>query len=98
MSWIGKAYHITEITKGRYYYPREPDGRGETSPTSRLLKDGEVAEWILLDGTPATCANIALHNIYPKQIDLLVGTVVLHHFWTEPWTKHIWLALKYIQI
>ncbi|KAH7930994.1 sure-like protein [Leucogyrophana mollusca] len=72
-SWIGKAYHITEITKGRYYYPREPDGLGDTSPVSRPLKDGEVAEWILLDGTPATCSNIALHNLYPGQIDLLIS-------------------------
>lgn len=28
----------------------EPHGLGETSTTSRPLKDGEVAEWILLDG------------------------------------------------
>ncbi|KAJ8702629.1 hypothetical protein PTI98_001330 [Pleurotus ostreatus] len=72
-SWIGKAYHITEITKGRYYYPREPDGMGEISEISRPLKDGEVAEWILLDGTPATCANIAVHNIYPGHFNLVIS-------------------------
>ncbi|KAJ7103509.1 survival protein sure-like phosphatase/nucleotidase [Mycena belliarum] len=73
-SWIGKAFHITEITKGRYFYPTKPDGlSGETSPISRPLKDGEVAEWILLDGTPATCANVALHNLYPGQIDLVIS-------------------------
>ncbi|KAF7347813.1 Sure-like protein [Mycena venus] len=80
-SWIGKAFHITEITKGRYFYPTGPvsninipDGlTGETSETSRPLKDGEVAEWILLDGTPATCANVALHNIYPGEIDLVIS-------------------------
>ncbi|KAH7915777.1 sure-like protein [Hygrophoropsis aurantiaca] len=72
-SWIGKAYHITETTEGRYYYPREPDGLGETSYVSRPLRDGEIAEWILLDGTPATCANIALHNIFPGKIDLLIS-------------------------
>ncbi|KAF8216218.1 survival protein sure-like phosphatase/nucleotidase [Mycena galopus ATCC 62051] len=72
-SWIGKAFHITEITKGRYFYPRGPDGlTGETSPTSRPLKDGEVGEWILLDGTPATCANVGLHNIY-SEIDLVIS-------------------------
>jgi len=72
-SWIGKAFHITEITKGRYYYPREPDGVGEGSSCSRPLKEGEVAEWILLDGTPATCTNIALHNLYPGTIDLVIS-------------------------
>ncbi|KAL0951159.1 hypothetical protein HGRIS_007891 [Hohenbuehelia grisea] len=72
-SWIGKAYHITEITKGRYYYPRETDGKGEVSEISRPLKDGEVAEWILLDGTPATCANVALHNLFPGRFDLVIS-------------------------
>lgn len=41
-SWIGGAYHIKEITKGVYFYPREPDGRGEVSERSRPLKDGEI--------------------------------------------------------
>ncbi|KAF9270241.1 sure-like protein [Marasmius fiardii PR-910] len=72
-SWIGKAYHIKEIARGNYFYPREPDGQGEISPVSRPLKDNEVAEWILLDGTPATCANIALHNTYPNMIDLVIS-------------------------
>ncbi|KAJ8522523.1 hypothetical protein ONZ45_g899 [Pleurotus djamor] len=72
-SWIGKAYHIKEITKGCYYYPRDPDGVGESSEHSRPLVEGEVAEWILLDGTPATCANVALHNIYPDQFDLVIS-------------------------
>ncbi|GJE86092.1 survival protein sure-like phosphatase/nucleotidase [Phanerochaete sordida] len=72
-SWIGKAYQITDIIRGRYYYPRDPDGAGEISNESRPLKEGEVAEWVLLDGTPATCANIALHNLYPGQIDLLIS-------------------------
>ncbi|KAH8120382.1 sure-like protein [Phellopilus nigrolimitatus] len=74
-SWIGKAYHIKEVTKGRYYYPRSPDGNGETSTFSRPLKvnEGEFAEWVLLDGTPATCANIALHNMYKGDIDLVIS-------------------------
>ncbi|KAG1864181.1 sure-like protein [Suillus subalutaceus] len=71
-SWIGKAFHIKEITKGRYYYPKEPDGVGEVSSASRPLNEGEVAEWVLLGGTPATCTNIALHNLYPGKIDLVV--------------------------
>ncbi|KAH9946641.1 survival protein sure-like phosphatase/nucleotidase [Amylocystis lapponica] len=72
-SWIGKAYQIKDIIGGRYYYPRDPDGSGETAHQSRPLKDGEMAEWILLDGTPATCANIALHNLYHGNIDLVIS-------------------------
>ncbi|KAG6851045.1 hypothetical protein H0H93_002937 [Arthromyces matolae] len=40
-SWIGKAYHIKETTKGFYFYPKE-DGTGETSLVSRSLKPGEI--------------------------------------------------------
>ncbi|OJT12933.1 hypothetical protein TRAPUB_10498 [Trametes pubescens] len=70
---VGKAYHIKDIINGRYYYPHDPDGAGEVSEESRPLKEGEVAEWILLDGTPATCANIGLHNLYRGEIDLLIS-------------------------
>jgi len=69
----GNAYIPKSTVLLQYYYPQEPHGRGEISPTSRPLKDGEVAEWILLDGTPATCSNIALHNIYPGEIDLVIS-------------------------
>ncbi|EMD42032.1 hypothetical protein CERSUDRAFT_110571 [Gelatoporia subvermispora B] len=72
-SWIGKAYQIKDLIGGRYFYPRDPDGSGEVSEESRPLKEGETVEWILLDGTPATCANIALHNLYPGEIDLLIS-------------------------
>ncbi|KIM48181.1 hypothetical protein M413DRAFT_223900 [Hebeloma cylindrosporum] len=71
-SWIGKAYHIKEITKGNYFYPKE-DGSGDITLNSRPLKEGEIAEWILLDGTPATCANVALHNLFEDQIDLVIS-------------------------
>ncbi|KAI6027566.1 sure-like protein [Pisolithus microcarpus] len=72
-SWIGKSYHITEITRGNYFYPREPDGlQGDTSPVSRERTNG-TDEWILLDGTPASCTNISLHNLYPGEIDLVIS-------------------------
>ncbi|KAJ7071007.1 survival protein sure-like phosphatase/nucleotidase [Mycena amicta] len=44
---------------------------GESSPTSRPLKDDELAEWILLDGF--TCVNVALHNLFPGQVDLVIS-------------------------
>ncbi|TFY69784.1 hypothetical protein EVJ58_g226 [Rhodofomes roseus] len=72
-SWIGKAYHIHEVINGRFYYPRGPDGEGELSEQSRPLREGETAEWILLDGTPATCSNIGLNNLYHGEIDLVIS-------------------------
>ncbi|KAF7320320.1 Sure-like protein [Mycena kentingensis (nom. inval.)] len=73
-SWIGKAFHITEVTKGHYFYPKASNPfEGEVSPSSRPLKEDERAEWILLDGTPSTCVNVSLHNLYPGQIDLVIS-------------------------
>ncbi|CAE7125769.1 unnamed protein product [Rhizoctonia solani] len=71
-SWIGKAYVIRDVIHGQYFYPKE-DGTGEKCDVPRPLEPGEVGEWILLEGTPATCANIALHNLYPGEIDLVVS-------------------------
>ncbi|CUA73995.1 hypothetical protein RSOLAG22IIIB_01516 [Rhizoctonia solani] len=71
-SWIGKAYVIREVIHGQYFYPKE-DGSGEKCDAPRPLEAGEVGEWILLEGTPATCTNIALHNLYPGEIDLVVS-------------------------
>ncbi|KAF8761881.1 Sure-like protein [Rhizoctonia solani] len=75
-SWIGKAYVIRDVIHGQYFYPKEGEftyGTGEKCEVSRPLKAGEVGEWILLEGTPATCTNIALHNLYPGEIDLVVS-------------------------
>ncbi|EUC65217.1 5'/3'-nucleotidase SurE [Rhizoctonia solani AG-3 Rhs1AP] len=71
-SWIGKAYVIHDVIHGQYFYPKE-DGTGEKCDAPRSLEAGEVGEWILLEGTPATCTNIALHNLYPGEIDLVVS-------------------------
>ncbi|BGP12731.1 hypothetical protein JCM10213_008869 [Rhodosporidiobolus nylandii] len=68
-SWVGKAYLIAQEVKGTYYYPAGEDGtEGEERELPKKegeRKEGEV-EMVLLDGTPATCANIALHNLFPK--------------------------------
>lgn len=40
-----------------------PDGHGEFSDVSRPLKDGETAEWILLDGVCRVSLGLILINI-----------------------------------
>ncbi|KAF7306944.1 SurE domain-containing protein [Mycena indigotica] len=69
------GFHITEITRGKYFYPTKASNglEGEYSSTSRPLQGDEFAEWILLDGTPSTCVNVALHNLFPSQIDLVIS-------------------------
>ncbi|WVQ72523.1 5'/3'-nucleotidase SurE [Cryptococcus sp. DSM 104548] len=73
-SWVGKAYAISDVIAASYFYPLEPDGlKGDITTERRPLKEGETMEWVLLSGTPATCANVGLHNIYPGEIDLVVS-------------------------
>ncbi|KIR53822.1 5'/3'-nucleotidase SurE [Cryptococcus gattii Ru294] len=73
-SWVGKAYAINDVITASYFYPQGPDGRtGEVTHVPRPLKHGESMEWVLLSGTPSSCANIALHNLYPGEIDLVIS-------------------------
>ncbi|GAA6001781.1 hypothetical protein JCM10207_002317 [Rhodosporidiobolus poonsookiae] len=77
-SWQGKAYRIGEKVKGCYFYP-DPNGDGTTGEQLPLpkraeeRKEGEL-EFILLQGTPATCASIALHNLFsPDSFDVVLS-------------------------
>lgn len=36
-------------------------------------EDRSQKPWKLLSATPASCSNIALHNLYPGEIDLVVS-------------------------
>lgn len=73
-SWVGKAYAISDVVTTSYFYPQEPDGlTGDITPAPRPFGNGETMEWILISGTPASCTNIALHNLYPGQIDLVIS-------------------------
>jgi 5'/3'-nucleotidase SurE len=31
------------------------------------------SDYVLLEGTPSTCTNVALHNLYPGEIDLVIS-------------------------
>ncbi|KAI5480873.1 tubulin-tyrosine ligase [Pseudohyphozyma bogoriensis] len=74
-SWVGKSYQISETIGGSYYYPAGEHGHeGETLELPRATKDGEDPPWILLHATPATCSNLALHGLYPKEsFDLVIA-------------------------
>lgn len=86
-SWIGKAHMIGETVKPTYYRPSatfDPTPRSDSdspSPAShgtthaRPVKSSGVEEWILVDGTPASCAQIGLHHFFAEKgpIDLVVS-------------------------
>lgn len=72
-SWIGKAHMIGQTLKPTYYRPppasSPPAGLGGPEDDlgtthSRPSADGSVEEWVLVDGTPASCAQIGLHHFF----------------------------------
>lgn len=88
-SWIGKAHMIGQTVKPLYYRPPPPSqpAAGLSSPGGR---DDEVShgttharpstrpgteEWILVDGTPASCVQIGLYHFFRDRgpVDLVVS-------------------------
>ncbi|ORY62638.1 survival protein sure-like phosphatase/nucleotidase [Pseudomassariella vexata] len=82
-SWIGKAHMIGETVKPSYYRPSAtfdpsptaPSPQGSTHARPARSDDGPVEEWILVDGTPASAAQIGLSHFFEDRgpIDLVVS-------------------------
>ncbi|OHW90697.1 nucleotidase [Colletotrichum incanum] len=75
-SWIGKAHMIGQTVKPLYYRPSTEGLFGTEGTTStRPSANGADDEWILVDGTPASCVQIGLHHFFQERgpIDLVVS-------------------------
>ncbi|KAI0139079.1 sure-like protein [Hypoxylon sp. NC0597] len=81
-SWIGKAHMIGQTVKPLYYRPSatfdpSPSAASQAQGTTytRPSKDSKGEEWILVDGTPASCAQIGIHHFFHEKgpIDLVVS-------------------------
>ncbi|KAI9842259.1 MAG: hypothetical protein M1838_003199, partial [Thelocarpon superellum] len=81
-SWIGKAHMVGQTVKPTYFRPgtlHQDDGT--THPTPLLSGSGSGSgsesseEWMLLDGTPASCAQIGIHHYRRDRgpVDLVVS-------------------------
>ncbi|TEA20356.1 putative tubulin--tyrosine ligase PBY1 [Colletotrichum sidae] len=73
-SWIGKAHMIGQTVKPLYYRP-STEGYYGTEGTTSTRPSGVDDEWILVDGTPASCVQIGLHHFFKERgpIDLVVS-------------------------
>lgn len=76
-SWIGKAHIIGQTLKPVYYRPSaslhgEGD-QGTTHTQPRATGDGD--DWVLIDGTPASCTQIGLNHLFKDKgpVDLVVS-------------------------
>ncbi|KAI0514932.1 survival protein sure-like phosphatase/nucleotidase [Xylaria bambusicola] len=80
-SWIGKAHMIGQTVKPVYYRPpityNTLDDAMPQGTTHRFPSRGRdaVEEWVLVDGTPASCAQIGLHHVFRERgpIDIVVS-------------------------
>ncbi|EXF75007.1 5'/3'-nucleotidase SurE [Colletotrichum fioriniae PJ7] len=75
-SWIGKAHMIGQTVKPLYYRPSTEGLFGtEGTTTTRPSANGADDEWILVDGTPASCVQIGLHHFFQERgpVDLVVS-------------------------
>ncbi|KAH6608561.1 hypothetical protein Trco_001907, partial [Trichoderma cornu-damae] len=76
-SWIGKAHLIGQTLKPVYYRP-SANSHGEDSEGTthtRPSPSGDVEEWVLIDGTPASCVQIGLNHFFQDKgpVDLVVS-------------------------
>ncbi|KAL6246654.1 putative tubulin--tyrosine ligase pby1 [Rhinocladiella similis] len=72
-SWIGKAHIVGQTLTPTYFRPgtlHKDDG----VTSDRPFNDGGE-EWILIDGTPASCVQIGLHHFFKERgpVDLVVS-------------------------
>lgn len=86
-SWIGKAHMIGQTVKPLYYRPPLPnqpaaglvhqDGRQDSHGTTHTRPSTVpgTEEWILVDGTPASCVQIGLYHFFRDRgpVDLIVS-------------------------
>ncbi|KAH3662447.1 hypothetical protein OGAPHI_005699 [Ogataea philodendri] len=78
-SWIGKAHFAGKTITASYVYsainkPEDNSFHGPFgSPNPDYANNPEYKEWCLLDGTPATCADIGVNYIAKKPVDLVIS-------------------------
>ena len=75
-SWIGKAHFVGVTIKPTYYQPgilHQDDGVVHTQPS--LSGDNEKEEWVLINGTPASCAQLGLYHFFHDRgpVDLVIS-------------------------
>ena len=72
-SWIGKAHFAHTTVKPTYF---RPDALGSNGGVTQSISQNDGGEeWLLVDGTPATCVQIGLHHYFQEKgpIDMVIS-------------------------
>ncbi|CAH7671787.1 survival protein sure-like phosphatase/nucleotidase [Phakopsora pachyrhizi] len=73
-SWIGKAYLIKERIRVKRFDPTKGEvGKLSNGQSEVEGSDYEDRCWYVANGTPASCSNIGLFNLFPGKIDLVIS-------------------------
>ncbi|KAL8886489.1 MAG: hypothetical protein Q9215_005807 [Flavoplaca cf. flavocitrina] len=78
-SWIGKAHFAAQVVKPTYFRPgnlHQDDGTTHAKPLqSKAGSDSEHEEWVLVNSTPATAAQLGLFHFFQDRgpVDLVVS-------------------------
>ena len=73
-SWIGKAHFVGQVAKPTYFRPgpvHQDDGTTHDQPSASKADE----EWVLINGTPATCTQLGLYHFFQDQkpVDLVIS-------------------------
>ncbi|KAI9762119.1 MAG: hypothetical protein M4579_000599 [Chaenotheca gracillima] len=74
-SWIGKAHIVGALVKPTYFRPgtlHQDDGTTHSRP---LPPGSKGEEWILIDGSPASCVQVGLYHFFQDRgpVDLVLS-------------------------
>ena len=76
-SWIGKAHFVGQLITPTYYQPPAPTTAIDSGTTHEfpLSKNANAEEWVLVDGTPATCTQLGLNHFFRDRgpVDLVIS-------------------------
>ncbi|KAL8846974.1 MAG: hypothetical protein Q9221_007968 [Calogaya cf. arnoldii] len=78
-SWIGKAHFAAQVIKPTYFRPgnlHQDDGTTHAKPLqSEADSDNDNEEWVLVNSTPATAAQLGLFHFFQDRgpVDLVIS-------------------------
>ena len=74
-SWIGKAHFVGQLTRPTYFRPGTLHEDNGTIHQEPLTAETRGEEWVLVNGSPATCAQLGLYHFFQDRgpVDLVVS-------------------------
>ncbi|ODV59396.1 5'/3'-nucleotidase SurE [Ascoidea rubescens DSM 1968] len=76
-SWIGKAHFAGKELTASFIYPTKENNNSYNGPFAMPDPNlrRELKEWALIDGTPASCADIGIYHLYKEKgpVDLVLS-------------------------